>query len=131
MTRIETIFGGVLAVAVLSGVAFIFFGQAPLEAAETRSDTPRRSAFVSSSVSDLLDEDSDDYDVPTTACGCYSLGFDMIRAKIDVGDPVYEAQTNACYEAVGVMGAEALADGAYAAVERERKSCRPGDYNVR
>jgi hypothetical protein len=131
MTRIETIFGGVLAVAVLSVFAFVFFGQAPTEAAET-SDTPRRSSFTKTSVAELLDEESEDYEVPSTACGCYGLGYDMVRSgKVEVTSYIFEGQSQACYDSVGQMGAEALSDGAMAAVEGERKSCRPSAYLVK
>ncbi|MCQ8184700.1 hypothetical protein [Parvularcula maris] len=135
MTRIETIFGGFLAVAVLSVFAFVFFGSTTDgTASSSTSSTASRGAFVRTSVATLLDEDrAEEYEIPATACGCYNMGYDLIRSNVKAGTELFEGQVQACYDRVGPMGAEALSDGAMAAsaVPRERKSCRAGDYIAR
>jgi hypothetical protein len=135
MTRIETIFGGFLAIVVVSVFAFVFFGSTTDGTASSGEMAGSRSgSFVRTSVSTLLDEEkAESYEMPESACACYGLGYDLIRSGVDAGTALFEGQVQACYDRVGPMGAEALSDGAMAAsaVPRERKSCRADDYDAR
>lgn len=131
MTRIETIFGGLLALAIGAVFLFVFFGQASSGPSE-RSYEPgqTRSLSTKASLSGLMSDDPDDYVAPTTACECYFLGYDMVREGISSTSTVFEGQVQTCYDNVGAMGASALGKGASdaAADPRERRSCRAGDY---
>lgn len=138
MTRIETVFGGLLAAGILAVFAFVFFGSPPVgggTGAKAAAGDQVRSRSVSvsrTSLSGLLSDDPEDYVMPTTACECYYLGYDMVRERsIGLLDVTYEGQVQTCYEAVGQLGAAALERGALDAFDepRQRRSCRPGDYS--
>lgn len=136
MTRIETIFGGLLAAGILAVFAFVFFGSAGSTAASassTGAEAPRARLVGKSSLSGLLSDDPADYVAPRSACECYFLGYDMIRERISTESVLFEGQLQTCYDNVGPMGATALEQGAmHASAEpRERRSCRPGDYGTR
>lgn len=135
MTRIETIFGGLLAAGIFAVFAFVFFGAPEASSisgvsASPSSGTPTRT-LSRSSLNGLLSDDPEDYVVPTTACECYFMGYDMVRERsVSIESSIFEGQVQTCYDSVGSMGAAALQKGAMDAFEepRERRSCRPGDY---
>ncbi|GGY37387.1 hypothetical protein [Parvularcula lutaonensis] len=133
MTRIETIFGGLLAAGILAVFAFVFFGSAgssTASASSAASETPRARLMTKASLSGLLSDDPEDYVAPTKPCECYFLGYDMVRERIGPESVIFEGQLQTCYDNLGAKGAAALERGAMdaSAEPRQRRSCRPDDY---
>lgn len=138
MTRIETIFGGLLAAGILAVFAFVFFGSSesrttasPIVSAN--SEAPRVLARTSSraTLNGLLSDDPDDYVAPTTACECYYMGYDIIRERLGADSDIFIGQLQTCYDNVGSTGAAAMEDGASDAANEPRparRSCRAADY---
>lgn len=129
MTRIETIFGGVLALGIMSVFAFVFFGG--VEAAPRDADPIQpRARVLTSTTSVLVGKDTEDYVAPTSACECYYLGYDLVRDRFELGGVTYDSQLQICRDRLGSIGSAAFDRGTSdaAADPRERRSCRPGDY---
>lgn len=128
MTRIESIFGTVMAVAILGIFAFVFFGEGSLSVA--RTSTPSTVDRSTKSVSVSLLGEEDEYIPPSTNCDCYNYAYDFARDGIKAGTVDYESQISICYERLGSMGAAAFERGFVDAVgepgkpeTRRRKSC--------
>lgn len=118
MTRVETIFGSVLAAGILAVFAFVFFGQGTVVQASAARTT---AAYTGNALFDR----EDDYEVPATLCDCYNYAYDYARAGIPAGSVDYEGQTSICYDLFGPNGATAFQQG-YSDVlaePRERRSC--------
>ncbi len=133
MTRIETIFGGLLAAAILAVFAFVFFGSSESRPTDpVQQETPRLRVASKASLSGLLSDDPEDYVAPTTACECYYMGYDMIRQRLGADSVLFEGQLQTCYDNVGSTGATAFQKGASDASEEprpNRRSCRAADFS--
>lgn len=132
MTRIETLFGGLLAAGILAVFAFVFFGASGSSEPAPRvgDDAPRARVLGKSAAAALLRGDEDDYSAPATACECYDLGYDLARAGVDLEGVLFNGQLQICYDRIGTKAADAFGEGARAALAepRERRSCRVSDY---
>jgi len=125
MTRIESIFGAVLAVGILGIFAFVFFGEGTLSVANSTRTTVDRTATISVS----LYGDEDEYIPPQTKCDCYNYAYDFARDGVAAGSVDYDSQLSICYDKFGAMGSAAfeLGFGDFMAEPRRRKSCPAGD----
>lgn len=121
MTRIETIFGGVLAMGILGVFLFVFFGEGSMAVTQNSASTMRTASFGSGA---LLDPD--DYVPPQDLCSCYNLSYELARRREALpGDDNYESQLNVCYDRFSSAGAAAFEAGYtdFVAEPRRRKSC--------
>ncbi|MEM1380057.1 MAG: hypothetical protein AAGH41_05455 [Pseudomonadota bacterium] len=122
MTRIESIFGGVLAVGITAVFAFVFFGEGSMSLTQPSAVTTVRTASMPGG--GLLSDD--DYVPPARVCDCYNYAYDFARSgKVPAGGDDYVSQLNMCYDLFAADGAAAFERGYvdYAGEERKRKSC--------
>lgn len=127
MTRIETIFGGVLAAGVLAVFAFVFFGHGTLSVAQT---APGESLRVNPAAASRLFANPEEYVPPSTHCDCYNYAYDFARAGLSPASVDYESQLTVCYERLGPLGAAAFERGYtdFAGDTRRRKACPVQDF---
>ncbi|MEM9839866.1 MAG: hypothetical protein AAF830_12045 [Pseudomonadota bacterium] len=121
MTRIETIFGGVLAMGILGVFMFVFFGEGAMSVTQGSATTVRTASF---SAGTLLDPE--EYVTPQNQCECYNLAYELARRREAMpGDDNYESQLNVCYDKFSSAGAAAFEAGYtdFVAEPRRRKSC--------
>ncbi|MEE4207909.1 MAG: hypothetical protein V2I43_01425 [Parvularcula sp.] len=121
MTKIETIFGGVLAAAIFGIFAVAFF------LSPTSVEPRDRSALTSSSA---LPRQAEEPVAPQSPCDCYSEAYDLHNLGQGSQSVGYQSGLRYCYERFGREGSAAFEAGFIAAEERGLRGrvCRPGAF---
>jgi hypothetical protein len=121
MTRIETIFGGVLAAGIFAIFAAVFFG------ASGASDPRERGLSTASSA---LPRKAEAPVAPQEPCDCYSEAYELSARGEGSQGIGYQSGLRYCYERFGREGSAAFEAGYIAAEERGLRGrvCRPGSF---